>query len=113
MVKEPTKREGTKFTEKMLARAAAGKRLVMVYDARCPGLGAKAGQGRVSLFLRYGPRGARRFLTLGRLSADFSLEAGRKLATEMLGQVARGKDPVLERATATAKAMLFPAWAQV
>src|ERR1039458_1445603 len=112
MVEKPTKRQGAKFTEKMLARAAAGKRPVMIYDARCPGLGAKAGAGKVSFFLRYGGRQKRRFLALGRLSDDLSLGAVRRLAVETLGQVARGKDPVAERAAATAKAMQFSAWAQ-
>lgn len=112
MVEQAKQREGAKLTEARLARAAAKKRAARLYDSGISGFGAKvSGSGKVSFFLRYGPRGARRFLTLGSLGESFSLRGARKLATEMLGQVARGKDPVAARAAAGAKAVLFPIWA--
>jgi integrase len=110
MGEKPTTRQGARLTEARLARAAAGKRRVMIYDARCPGLGAKAGAGKVSFFLRYGGRQRRRFLALGRLSENFSLEDARRLAVETLGMVARGQDPVAERAAQTAAAVTFASW---
>ncbi len=97
---------------KALARKTTKPGGEMIYDGMVKGLGfKKLPSGIVTAFLRYGSRNRRRFLGLGRLGEDFTLEDARRLATKTLGMVADGKDPVAERAAGKVAATTFPMWA--
>lgn len=101
----------SRLTKKTLHQKTKKPGGEIVYDSKVKGLGfRKSPGGAVSAFLRYGSRTKRRFLTIGRLNEDFSPEDARRIATETLGMVARGLDPVAERAAQTAAAVTFASW---
>lgn len=101
----------SRLTKKTLTQKTKKTGGEIVYDSKVKGLGfRKSPGGAVSAFLRYGSRTKRRFLTIGRLNENFSPEDARRIATETLGMVARGLDPVAERAAQTAAAVTFASW---
>lgn len=71
---------------------------ILLYDSGIRGFGAKVlPSGVVTFFLRYGGRQGRRFFTLGRLGEEMNVEAARRAAERVLGDIRDGKDPVLDR----------------
>lgn len=89
-----------KLTEKAIAALACdpGKRDRLVFDDTVPGLGVRvtSGGGRSFLVQYTGPGGVKRRMPLGRWGA-LSLEQARAAARGILGDVAKGGDPVKER----------------
>jgi integrase len=75
----------------------AGRRDMMVFDDEQSGLGVRvtAGGGK-SFLVQYRHAGEKRRVPLGSCSA-ISLASAREAARVILGDVARGKDPALER----------------
>jgi len=88
-----------KLTKRLIDSLAApvGKDRVRVTDSDLTGFGVMVhASGRKSFFVRYGPRGRRRNVTLGEYG-PLTPDAARGMALELLGKVAGGGDPLAER----------------
>ena len=73
-----------------------GKR-IKIYDTAVTGFGLTVlPTGRKTFFVEYGPKGARRRMTLGPFGV-LTVEQARDMARSRLGQVIDGSDPMVER----------------
>lgn len=69
-----------------------------LYDDVLTGFGVVVyPSGKKAFFLEYGPKSARRRMTLGQYGA-LTVDAARTMAMEKLGEIAKGSDPLDERA---------------
>jgi integrase len=85
-------------------RALRSRRAGELMDGLAVGLGVRAtATGRCFFFLRYGPKGAQRRMTLGEYPA-MTLEAARGHARALRGDAQAGADPLAQRAVAKAAA---------
>jgi integrase len=88
-----------KLTKRLIDSLAvpANKDRLRVTDSELTGFGVMVhASGRKSFFVRYGPRGQRRTVTLGQYG-PLTPDAARNMAMELLGKVAGGVDPLAEQ----------------
>ena len=79
-----------------LERPPKGKR-IKVYDESITGFGLAAlPSGKKTFFVEYGPKGARRRMTLGPYGV-LTVDQARKMAQRKLGLVVEGGDPLTDR----------------
>jgi integrase len=90
-----------KLTKRVVESATANGRRYVVWDSAIPGFGLTVSStGKKSFILRYRPRrfgrcAPKRFITIGRFG-PVTPDQARNRATEILGEVAKGKDPAAE-----------------
>ncbi len=81
----------------------AGRRDTMVFDDRQAGLGVRVtASGRETFLVQYARAGARRRVPLGSCAA-ISPDDARDVVRKIMGEVARGRDPALEREQAATR----------
>ncbi len=94
----------TKLTDEYIESLSCpqGRRDMMVFDAKQAGLGVRVtASGRKTFLAQYTLAGVRRRIPLGSCAA-ISLDDAREIVREIMCEVARGRDPALERKGAAA-----------
>jgi Arm DNA-binding domain len=69
-----------------------------IWDSAVAGFGARRQEGAIAYFLKYrNAAGLQRWYTIGRHGAPWTPETARVKAKEILGEVAKGRDPAAEK----------------